>query len=102
MVPNWNFTSFRAFVADGTEGVLADAVDADMLILTVLLCAAAGVGGDEIINVCGGRSRRRRINGGGDYAAGVGGDELMVGAIMFLRLGTTLPSSLPSLRSDSG
>ena len=59
MVPNWNFTSFRAFVADGTEGVLADAVDADMLILTVLLCAAAGVGGDEIINVCGGRSRRR-------------------------------------------
>lgn len=46
MVPNWNFVSFRGFVADEADA----AVDADMLVLTVLLCAAAGVGGDEIIN----------------------------------------------------
>jgi hypothetical protein len=50
-----NFASFRGFVADEADAVLADAADADMLVLTVLLCAGMSSGNEIImVNWCAG------------------------------------------------
>ena len=54
IVLNVNFASFRCFVADEADAVLAEAADADMLVLTVLLCAGMS-SGNEIIIITGAR-----------------------------------------------